>query len=193
MSAPLWKTEVWSWVIFSEENYKFINEFLNVPKEDVPFFTENPYMISSNTIKPESFIKFFERYNMSAAVFLPVEINGKVTMYLCFYETEKEKIWDTTDVRYLSDVKRIIQSVLVKRLERNSMVSSYVFLESILDNIGCGICVLDTHLKKILFKNSKLQDIYINAYKENKLEETLLTECDEELIRNYAYRMKQNS
>ena len=169
----------------SEENYKFINEFLNVPKEDVPFFTENPYMISSNTIKPESFIKFFERYNMSAAVFLPVEINGKVTMYLCFYETEKEKIWDTTDVRYLSDVKRIIQSVLVKRLERNSMVSSYVFLESILDNIGCGICVLDTHLKKILFKNSKLQDIYINAYKENKLEETLLTECDEELIRNY--------
>ena len=112
-----------------------------VPKEELPFFNGKPYMISSDSMLPEGFARLFAQKNLTAAVFLPVEVNGHAGMYLCFCESEKKKKWENADVKFINDVKRIIQTILTKRITKNSLASSYASLEAILENVGCAIYV----------------------------------------------------
>ena len=110
-------------------------------KVAVPFFNGKPYMISANSMMPDEFHRYFEQEGIRAGIFLPIEVNGHATMYLCFCEKSKDRIWDVSDIKFVNDVKRIIQSILVKRIAKNSLASSYASLEAILENVGCGICV----------------------------------------------------
>ena len=65
-----------------------------VPKEELPFFNGKPYMISSDSMMPEGFARLFAQKNLTSAVFLPVEVNGHTSMYLCFCENEKKRKWE---------------------------------------------------------------------------------------------------
>lgn len=129
-----------------------------VPKNEMPFFNGKPYMISANSMIPDEFQKLFQTYDIRAGVFLPIEMNGCVKMYLNFCDKEKGKIWDISDVKFLNDVKRIIQSILAKRIAKNSLASSYASLEAILENVGCGICVKDPESGMVLYTNQCFRD-----------------------------------
>lgn len=129
-------------------------------KEELPFFNGKPYMISANSMMPEEFRKFFEREKIIAGIFLPVDINGHNNMYFCIFEKEKERIWDVTDIKFINDVKRIIQTILHKRIAKNSLASSYASLEAILENVGCGIFVKAPGAQNILYANQNFRDAF---------------------------------
>ncbi len=131
-----------------------------ISKALLPFFNGKPYMISTNSTMPEEFHLFFDRMKIQAGVFLPIHINGKNTMYLCFCDKNKDRIWDVTDIKFLNDVKRIVQSILVKRIAKNSLASSYASFEAILENIGCGIYVNDAKKKKVLYTNEQFVNLF---------------------------------
>lgn len=135
----------------------------NVPAEKFPFMTGKPYMISSEPMPPERFCEFFQTYGITAGISMPIEISGKAAMYICFFETKKERIWNVGDIRFLNEVKQIIQSILTKRITKNSLASSYASLEAILENVGCGICVKDTVLNKVLYTNQKFHELFGEA------------------------------
>lgn len=42
----------------------------------------------------------FEKWNIQAAISLPIEINGEAAMYLCFFELRKRRIWDVSDIKF---------------------------------------------------------------------------------------------
>lgn len=151
----------------------------NIPKEQIPFFNDKPYLISANTPLPEQFRSFFGKFGISAAIFLPVELKQKVTMYLCFWETHRERIWDLKDIKFLNDVKRIIQSILSKRIAKNSLASSYASLEAILENVGCGIYVMDQDQKAILYRNQKFSQLFGNSMKAGKLDQIIYSRKDQ--------------
>ena len=129
----------------------------------LPFFNGKPYMISSNSMMPEEFHLFFDRTKIQAGVFLPVTINEKTSMYLCFWEKNHDRIWDVTDIKFMNDVKRIIQSILVKRIAKNSLATSYASLEAILENVGCGIYVRNPVNNQVLYVNQKFTDSFKEA------------------------------
>lgn len=128
-----------------------------VTRENMPFFNGKPYMISSNSMMPEVFRQFFDAHGLSAGIFLPVEVNARAEMYLCFLEEHEERNWEVTDVKFVNDVRRIIQSILLKRIAKNSLASSYASLEAILENVGCGIYVKDPVSGRILYSNQRLR------------------------------------
>lgn len=128
-------------------------ECQGIEAERFPFLTGNPYMISSSVVIPERFRDFFQEYGIKAGISFPVEISGKAAMYLCFFETERDRIWSVGDIQFLHEVKQIVQSILTKRITKNSLASSYASLEAILENVGCGICVKDTVKNKVLYTN----------------------------------------
>ena len=132
-------------------------------KKTLPFFNGKPYTISTGAIMPEGFNQLFEKYGLSAAVFLPVEVNGHTGMYLCFSESTKKKEWEIPDIKFMNDVKRIIQTVLTKRITKNSLASSYASLEAILENVGCAIYVKDPDSGCILYANQKYQTSFKKA------------------------------
>lgn len=130
----------------------------DVSMSEVPFFNGKPYMISSNTMMPEDFRRFFEQESLRAGIFLPIEVNGNAEMYLCFGEKRTERNWDMGEIKFVNDVKRIIQSILVKRIAKNSLASSYASLKAILENMGCGIYVKDPDSEQVLYANQRLYE-----------------------------------
>lgn len=125
----------------------------------VPFFDGKPYMLSSDSMMPEQIESFFTRYHLRAGVFQPIEINGRSDMYLCFYEFENERIWSVEDIKFINDVKRVVQEILVRRVAKNSLAGSYASLESILENVGCAIYVVDYDRKEVLYTNHRFREL----------------------------------
>ena len=144
--------------------------YQGIEKEELPFFNGRPYMISANSMMPDEFHHLFEKEQIHAAIFLPIDVNGKAGMYLCFYEKTKKTIWDVSDIKFVNDVKRIIQSILVKRIAKNSLASSYASLEAILENVGCGIYVKDPVSGSILYTNQCFRDLFRNSIAEDVLD-----------------------
>lgn len=139
-------------------------------KSDIPFFNGKPYMISANSMMPDEFHRFFEKEAIRAGIFLPVDVSGHTTMYLCFCEKSRDRIWDVSDIKFVNDVKRIIQSILVKRIAKNSLASSYASLEAILENVGCGICVRNPVSNQILYTNQRYREIFHASIENDALE-----------------------
>lgn len=140
---------------------------------EIPFFNGKPYMISSNSMMPDEFEQFFEKLGIKAAMFLPIDVNGKTEMYLCLCEMGRERIWDVNDIKFVSDVKRIIQSILTKRIAKNSLASSYASLEAILENVGCGIYVKDPKTGTILYTNQRFRDSFHKSLEKGGLEQNI--------------------
>lgn len=144
-----------------------------VPKEEAPFFNGKPYMISANSMMPDEFHAFFAQEGIHAGIFLPIDANEHTGMYLCFCEKSRERIWDVADIKFVNDVKRIIQSILVKRIAKNSLASSYASLEAILENVGCGIYVMDPVGGHILYTNQRFRDSFRESVEKGILEHYL--------------------
>lgn len=128
--------------------------------EQIPYLTGQPYVISSDTMLPKEFEDYFARCGYKAMISLPIEVNGTAGMYLVFTEKDRERIWKLEDIRFLNEVKQIVQSILAKRIAKNSLASSYASLEAILENVGCGICVRDPSNSKILYTNQRFQKLF---------------------------------
>lgn len=157
----------------SMENEPLKEHWENIGRDTLPFFNGKPYMISANSMMPDEFHRLFERNGLRAAIFLPIDVNGRAGMYLCFCERSRDRIWDVNDIKIVSDVKRIIQSILVKRIARNSLASSYASLEAILENVGCGIYVEDPVSRNILYTNQRFRDSFRNSIESGALEQYL--------------------
>ncbi|MBO6214597.1 MAG: hypothetical protein J6N76_03555, partial [Lachnospiraceae bacterium] len=118
-----------------------MRQFMLRPLNQVPFFTGKPYTISSDSIMPEDFRTFFLAYDITGGVFLPLNVGEDTGMYICFFELVTPRKWTVEEIRFLNDVKRVLQTILLKRVTKNSLASSYAVIDSILENAGCGICV----------------------------------------------------
>lgn len=162
-----------------------ISGFQKKEKVQLPFFNGKPYMISSDSMMPEAFERFFKENDLSAAVFQPLEVSDHLLMYVGFFEKEAFRVWESDDIKFISGVKRVIQSILLKRIVKNSLASSYASLEAILENAGCGIYVVDYHTRSILYTNQKLKDLFSRTIKAGKLEEIVFAEEEEKKTHYY--------
>lgn len=154
----------------------------HLPLEEVPWANGKPYLISSDTYLPENFLKYFQTYHRRAGIFLPLGVNEKSGMYLAFVEERFPRLWSQEEIKFLNDVKQIVQSILAKRITKNSLASSYASLEAILENMGCGVCVADIKQENNdfltgLFNRMRCEQdlkMYIRTAKEQKTEGALL-------------------
>lgn len=108
-----------------------------------PFFfkeDKKPYILSDCSGLKKEERKELEELRIRAIVVIPVEILGKVDMYAAFTEKRENRIWQKEEVKFLSDAMKILQSILTRRIQKNSLAGSYACLETILDNVG-GCCV----------------------------------------------------
>ena len=163
-----------------------IRHFQHIDKDELPFFNGKPYMISSSSMMPEPFERFLKENGLSAAVFQPMEVNDNgLLMYLGFFEKGNKREWESEDIKFISGVKRVIQSILIKRIAKNSLASSYASLEAILENTGCGILVVDYNTRSILYTNQKLKDLFSHTIAAGNLEELVFGEEEEKKTHYY--------
>lgn len=134
---------------------------------------DKPVIISSNTIISNESKEFLKEFDDKAFLALPLSINGKIEMYVCFDQKERERIWQLDEIRFIKGITKILQSILTKRIQKNSLASSYASLQTILDNVGCCIFVQDIETKQMIFTNKQLKAVFEQELKEGTLEKLI--------------------
>ena len=135
--------------------------------------TGKAMILSGNSsLKPEEKDEM-EALGLTAAIVIPVMINNTVSMYACFGERKAERVWKLDEIKFLNDTVKILQSILARRIQKNSLASSYASLETILDNVGSAIYVRDLASGKVLFANRGMRHTFEKEIQEGSLSELL--------------------
>ncbi len=134
---------------------------------------DKPMIISYNTFSNPAIEEQMKAYNIKALMSFPILVNGKATMFVCFTDTVIERTWKTDEIRFLQNAVKLIESVVIKRLQKNSLASSYTSLESVLEHIGCGIYVRRIEDSKPLFVNRYFKEIFSDEIEHFKIDTIL--------------------
>ncbi len=106
---------------------------------------------------------------ITAMCVFPIQMRTGVAMYACFMDSAPDKKWSTEEIKFLHDSMKVLQSILTKRIQKNSLASSYASLEAILDNVGSAIFVRDIETKTPLFANRVLKNTFAKEIQEGTL------------------------
>ncbi len=114
---------------------------------------ERTNVISSNTVCSAEERHLMEEAHIRALVTFPLVVNGQADLYITFQECRRERIWTLEEIRFMNDAVQVMNSMLVKRMQQHSLVSSHNSLEAILDHVGCAISVRGEESGSVLFFN----------------------------------------
>lgn len=126
-----------------------------------PFMDGLTYTISANSRVNQVWRDYLANTHIRAMVSMPVYMNNQVIMYVTFQCRKQHRIWSVADSKFLYDVKKIIQSIVVRHRAKNALHSSLDSLKEILQNIGCEVFVLDTDGKTMLFQNGHFGEDFL--------------------------------
>ncbi|CBK73801.1 diguanylate cyclase (GGDEF) domain [Butyrivibrio fibrisolvens 16/4] len=152
---------------------KISPEFQNIPIKELPFMNGKPYTISSDASLPEAFVEFFEKYSINSGIFLPLNVDDSAAMYLCFLSINEDRQWSVDEIRFTNDVKNVLHTILIKKITANSLAGSYSALESILQNSGYGVVVVDADKRQILYRNDTFEAMFENQIDKVAVEELI--------------------
>ncbi len=116
-----------------------------------------------------------EDMGIYAIVSVPIVIAHQIPFYACFAETVENKEWFVNDIKFINDSIRILQNIITKRIQRNSIASSFSSLEAVLDNVGSSIYVRCIENDDLLFANRSLKKHFSKELQEGKLKELFET------------------
>ncbi len=97
-----------------------------------------------------------------AIVTMPITIGNRTNLYACYSEMRQKRTWQIEEMQFLSDAIRVLQNILEKRIQKNSLASSYASLEQILENVGCAIIVKNPRNNAVLFENKIMKRFFRN-------------------------------
>lgn len=118
-------------------------------------------VIASKTRIDDKHRDYLESIGVSAAVAIPISINGQVgAMYAIYADNKINREWDRDEIKFLGDATKILTSCINSRIQKNSITSSYKSLETVLDNVGSAIYVRDVATGKVLFANRMCKNTF---------------------------------
>lgn len=139
--------------------YDTCNRALTLKKYSI-LCSDKVVAISSETGLNATERRELEEMGLKAIVVMPISLNGTVGLHACFGENRREHVWEVDDIKFLNDTVKILQSIIVKRIQKNSLASSYASLETILDNVGGAVYVRDCQTEGILFANRNMRSTF---------------------------------
>ena len=134
---------------------------------------DKPTVVSYKTVLEGGTREWMTSLGLTSCVALPIftsKPNRQVAMYIVFADDAPGRMWDRDEIKLFGDAERIIQSILEKRVQKNSLASSYKSLESILDNVGTAIYVRDIESGQILFTNRLFKNSFANEIHDGTIE-----------------------
>ncbi|SFQ16291.1 diguanylate cyclase (GGDEF) domain-containing protein [Lachnospiraceae bacterium XBB1006] len=146
-------TRISQWFAGEERRYPMLPQ---IPVEEHPFMRADNFIISANTALRPAQKEFMSRMHYKAVIVMPIYMQQDIIMYMEFGCYDEQRIWEMDTVRFLSDVRKIVQSIIAKRVTQNSLSSSLSTLEDIMENIGCGLLVVEPQRRELLFTNHLL-------------------------------------
>ncbi len=129
-----------------------------------------PMVLSSSAVMSTIEKEQMDSLGIEAMMIIPVIINGSPNMYACFYEKSKSRVWTIEEIKFINDSVKILQSILTRRIQRNSIAGSYESIERILDNVGSAVYVREFNSHKMLFANSVMYSLFGKEIREGTID-----------------------
>lgn len=122
--------------------------------------TDKPQVYSTGGIPGEHRWEA-NHYGLSAVMIFPVlrQDSGNSMVLSVDYRAMAHN-WEATEVKFTADAVKVLQSILTRRIQKNSIAGSYAVLEAVLDNVGCAIYVTDKRTGNMLFANRRLRNTF---------------------------------
>ncbi|MBD5477556.1 MAG: EAL domain-containing protein [Lachnospiraceae bacterium] len=131
-------------------------------------YRDKPLVLSSASGR-EGYEEELAKGGIKALAAFPIELKEQIGMYACFEMTRTSRNWAVEEIKFLNDSVKVLQSIITKRIQKNSLAGSYAALEEVLNNVGSSIYVRDKETEKILFANRRLRNIFREELEQNKL------------------------
>lgn len=134
---------------------------------------DRPVVLSSDSRGEYENKEELDNMGIRAFVSVPLLQHRECRMYACFQQTDRERIWRVDEVKFIADAVKVLQSVLTKRIQKNSLAGSYASLEAVLDNVACAIYVKDEENGEVLFENRNFKNDFAKEILEGKIDKLL--------------------
>ena len=120
---------------------------------------EKPLVVSTDSLGNAG-SKEIEEIGMKAVMIFPILKQESGNMVLSLNHRTQGHVWSMAEIKFTADAVKILQSILTRRIQKNSLAGSYAALEEILDNVGCAIYVTDQTTGRMLFANQILKNTF---------------------------------
>lgn len=149
----------------------FFDKTINISAYD--FLCINKPLVLSAESDWGEYEKITTQVGIKAVMVFPIEMQQEKSSYvLCLNHRKKHK-WSMDEVKFVSDTTKVLESILTKRTQQDSLSGSHAAMEAILENVGCAVYVLDKETQNMLFANRKLKSTFEKELRENTFGELL--------------------
>lgn len=131
-------------------------------------YRDKPLVLSASSGRDE-YECDLDRDEIKALAAFPMVFRDRIGMYACFATKHLPHNWDVEEIKFLNDSVKVLHSIVLKRIQKNSLTESYAALEEVLNNIGSYIYVRDKETGKILFANRCFRNSFRDEIERNKL------------------------
>ncbi len=142
-------------------------------------FSEKPVIISSDRIHAEQETRTWLGHHVQAFIIFPLMKNANGGMVICFNQSREEHIWTVEEVKFIADAVKILQSILTRRIQKNSLAGSYASLVAVLEHVGCGIYVKEVATDKVLFINKVLKNTFSTELRDGTFEQLIIQDTSD--------------
>lgn len=119
--------------------------------------TEKTLVLSCKSMMGAKEKETIQALGLKALILIPVETGALGNMYACFGVKEKDRVWELSEIRFLSDAVKILQYSMAGRA-RNDLLEAK--LERILEHLGAALCVRSLKTGDILYANSQMRSLF---------------------------------
>lgn len=133
--------------------------------------SDAPLVLSTDAMNTPTYENLKMGDHMSAIMVFPLlrRADGIGNMMIVVYHSHKEHTWSMQEVKFTADAARVLQSVLVNRINKNSVASSFHAIEEILNNVGSSVFLTDASGERVLFVNRMLISSFEEEWKDGTL------------------------
>ncbi len=101
----------------------------------------------------------YTKYGITAMMARTIVIQGKPQLVFAVADDHPNRVWTVDKIQFVTNVVRMIESIIIKKTSRKSLFSSQAAMREILDNVGSGLFVIDKDTREILFSNDKMTSL----------------------------------
>ncbi len=136
--------------------------------------TETPLVLSTELLQKEEYTAIRD-YGPRAVMVFPLlqTAGGESNMALTIEYRTDSHAWKANEVKFAADASKVLQSIIVGRINRHSIEESIRAMEDILDNIGNAVYLVSRSTGKALFANRMLEITFSEEWRNGRLMELL--------------------
>lgn len=127
--------------------------------------TEKPLIIGLDLMQSGRDNKELPDMGAKAAMVFPIIREEKESLLICLLQTDRSRIWQMDEIKFLSNVVKVLQSVLSGRGEA-SWNTSFGIIQTVLDHVESGIYVRDAGNGEVLLTNRALRELFDRELRE---------------------------